>query len=667
MDKAAAEVRIAELHREIGYHDHRYYTLDDPVISDAAYDRLMRELVELEEQFPDLVTADSPTRRVSGLPADRFEKVVHRLPMLSLANAFDDQEISEFDERVRKALGTAEVEYVCEPKLDGLAVELIYEGGRLSKAATRGDGEVGEEVTQNLRTVKNVPLELAGQAPRYLEVRGEVFIRKADFLRLNQKREEAGEPPFVNPRNSAAGSLRQLDPRVTASRPLRFFAYEIGHADGLSFSTHLEKLSLLEGLGLPVNQFRHRAAGLPGVREAYRALLERRHQLPYEVDGLVVKVNEEDLRKRLGQVSRSPRWAMAYKFPPEEEQTRVVEIEVQVGRTGALTPVAKLEPVYVGGVTVSRATLHNEDELRRKDVRVGDFVFVRRAGDVIPEIAQVVLDRRTGSEQTFELPQSCPACGAPTVREEGGAITRCSNASTACPAQLVAGILHFAARGAMDIDGLGEKLCEQLVGCSLVKTLSDLYRLDLEKLLSLERMAEKSAQNLLSALERSKSTTTRKLLFALGIRHVGEATARQLAERFGDVRSLFFATEEELTLVRDVGPQMAKEIHAFFVSPKNRQVIEELLALGVTPRPPEVPSGGPFAGKTVVLTGGLCSMTREKAKEEIERRGGKVAGSVSRKTDLMVAGGDAGSKLKKAAALGVRVVDEKGFLALLEG
>jgi DNA ligase (NAD+) len=661
-----ARQRAAELRKQIAYHDHRYYVLDAPEISDAQYDRLMRELIELESAFPELVSPDSPTQRVGGKPSERFEKVVHRLPMLSLSNVFDDTEITEFDERLRRLLDLGEaqtIRYVCEPKLDGLAIELVYEKGHFTQGSTRGDGTIGEDVTQNLRTLRNLPLKLEGDAPDRIEVRGEVFIRKADFLKLNQKREEAGEPTFVNPRNSAAGSLRQLDPRETASRPLRIGLYELGEWTGRPFATHVEKLEWLKARGLPTNEY-HVVEGLEGVRAAYRELLGRRHALPFEIDGMVVKVDSEDLRKRLGQVSKSPRWAVAYKFPPEEEETRVENIEINVGRTGAMTPVALLTPVKVGGVTVSRATLHNEDELRRKDVRIGDRVLVRRAGDVIPEILSALTEKRTGEEREFEFPKTCPECGAAAMREEEGAITRCTGLS--CPAQIVGRIRHFATRPAMDIDGLGDKLCAQLVESGLVKSFPDLYRLTLEQLTALERMGEKSAENLLAAIARSKQTTLRRFLYGLGIRHVGEATAKALADKFRDARAIFAASIDDFLAVRDVGPAMAAEIHAFFQEPQNRAAIDQLLELGVSPAPPEEVKGGPFLGKTVVLTGGLEKLTREQAKEEIERRGGKVSGSVSRKTDLVVAGEGGGSKLKKAQELGVKVVDEAGFLSLLQ-
>lgn len=664
LEKTKATQRVEELRRQIAFHDHRYYVLDAPEISDAEYDHLMQELIALEKAFPELVSPHSPTQRVGGQPSEKFERVTHRLPMLSLANVFNDEELSQFDERIRKLLNVESVDYVCEPKMDGLAIELVYEGGRFVLGSTRGDGVVGENVTANLRTIKSLPFQLdTPKPPPYLEARGEVFINKADFVALNARREEQGEPTFVNPRNSAAGSLRQLDPRETAQRPLRVFVYEVGEVDGVPFGRHEEKLDFLASVGLPVSPRRWKARGLPGVRQAYAELLEGRHRLPFEIDGLVVKVDSEDFRKRLGTVSKSPRWAVAYKFPPEEEITVVENIDVSVGRTGALTPVAFLRPVYVGGVTVSRATLHNEDELRRKDIRIGDQVRVRRAGDVIPEVCSVLTERRTGAEREFVFPNHCPVCEAEVFREEGEAVVRCTGA--ACPAQMMGNIRHFASRPAMDIEGFGEKLCAQLVSSGLVKRYGDLYRLTVDQLMGLERMGEKSAQNLMEALERSRQTTLRRFLYALGIRHVGEATAKQLAGHFRDVRALYDATREELSLVKDVGPEMADEIFTWFHEPQNRAVVDELLALGVQPSPPEDTRKGALTGKTVVLTGTLSTLSREQAREEIERRGGKVSGSVSKKTDLVVAGEEAGSKLKKAQELGVTVIEEKAFLELL--
>ncbi|MEW5739481.1 MAG: NAD-dependent DNA ligase LigA [Myxococcota bacterium] len=657
--------RVKELREQIAYHDHRYYTLDAPEISDASYDALMRELKKLEAEHPELVTPDSPTQRVSGAALDKFEKVTHRQQMLSLANALDEQEFIDFDERVRKALGVAEVDYTCEPKMDGLAIELVYEGGDFVQGSTRGDGVIGEDVTANLRTVKNLPLKLKGtDLPKLLEVRGEVFIRKADFKRMNERLVAQGEEPFVNPRNSAAGSLRQLDPKITASRPLSLFVYEVGVVDGKSFTSHRQKLEWLKEIGLPVNPRRYDTRGVAEVKRAWEDLLQKRHELPYEIDGLVVKVDDLDARARLGQVSKSPRWAVAWKFPPEEMEATVEDIQVQVGRTGAITPVAWLKPVFVGGVTVSRATLHNEQELRRKDVRIGDQVFVRRAGDVIPEIVKVISSKRTGREREFVFPTECPICGSKVKKEEDGAIARCTGKH--CPAKLAGRIRHFATRTAMDIEGLGEKLCEALVDSGKVKTVADLYRLEVGELMTLERMGEKSAQNLVDAIAKSKATTLRRFIYALGIPEVGEATAKALAEHFRDVRKLMAASIEELQAVRDVGPEMARAIHGYFEDPDNRAVVEALLQAGVQPEPPEArAAGGVFTGKTVVLTGTLSSMTREAAKEEIERRGGKVSGSVSKKTDFVVAGEEAGSKLKKAQELGVKVLTEAEFQALL--
>ncbi|HEY1906359.1 MAG TPA: NAD-dependent DNA ligase LigA [Myxococcaceae bacterium] len=672
MTAETARARAEELKAQIARADHRYYVLDDPELSDAEYDALVRELQALEAEHPELRTPDSPTARVAGTPSEKFRAVTHRVAMLSLSNAFTDEELVEFDTRVHKVLGPEEVAYVCEAKLDGLAVELTYVDGRLVEGATRGDGSVGEDVTANLRTIRVLPLALKPPAsgpaiPSRVEVRGEVFLRRADFARLNARREQEGEPLYVNPRNTAAGSLRQLDPAITASRPLSFFAYELGgwgdSAGAAPFTLHSEKLSWLQSVGLPVNPENRTVPGLEGVRRAYADFLARRHALAYEVDGMVVKLDAEDARRRLGQVSKSPRWAVAYKFPPEEATTQVESIEVNVGRTGALTPVAFLTPVQVGGVTVSRATLHNPLELKRKDVRVGDQVFVRRAGDVIPEIVKVIDSVRTGTEVPYAFPDHCPVCGSAAVMDEDGAILRCTGLD--CPAQLQARLQHFASRGGMDIEGLGDKLAAQLVESGKVKRAADLYRLDLATLGELERMGEKSAQNFLAALDRSKRPPLRRFLYALGIRHVGEATARALAEHFKDVRALYDADAEALTRVKDVGPEMAKVIAGFFAEQRNREGIDALLSAGVDPLPPEDTSRGPFAGKTLVLTGTLGALTREQAKEEVERRGGKISGSVSKKTDFVVAGEEAGSKLKKASELGVKVLDERAFLDLL--
>ena len=657
-------VHAAELRSQLREASHRYYVLDAPTLSDAEYDRLFRELEQIEAEHPDLITPDSPTRRVGAAPSEKFTKVIHRRQMMSLANAMTEEEFLEFDARVHRLLGDDPVRYVVEPKLDGLAVTLAYENGRFVQGATRGDGLTGEDVTANLRTIKMVPLQLKGSPPARFEVRGEVFINKRDFVRMNEEREKAGEPTFVNPRNCAAGSLRQLDPRITAQRPLSIFFYETGETPGLEFRTHAEKLALLRELGLRTNPENEVIETLDGVKDKYRRMLGKRHDLPYEIDGSVIKVDSEDQRRRLGAVSRTPRWAIAWKFPAEEEATTVEDIFVSVGRTGALTPVAALQPVHVGGVTVSRATLHNEDELRRKDVRVGDRVFLRRAGDVIPEIVRVIPEARPQDSRPWEMPKQCPACGTPVVREEGEAITRCPNPT--CPAKTVSRLRHFASRLAMDIEGLGIETSTQLTETGLVKTPADLYRLTYEQLVNLDRFADLSARNLLAAIEASKTRPLRNVIHALGIRMVGEATALALARRFGSLEALINVSVADLQSVRDVGPEVARQIHDFLAVPEQRETIQQLLAAGVRPDPEQaVEVASPFSGKTVVLTGTLTQYSREAAKAEIERRGGRVSGSVSRKTDLVVAGEDAGSKLKKAQELGVRVVDENGFKELL--
>src|SRR5947208_889231 len=663
MENPAA--RAEELRGQLRDASHRYYVLDAPTLSDAEYDRLFRELEQLEADHPDLITPDSPTRRVGAAPSEKFAKVTHRRQMMSLANAMAEEEFLEFDARVPRVVGGDPVRYVVEPKLDGLAVTVRYEKGRFAQGATRGDGLTGEDVTANLKTIKMVPLQLGGRPPAVFEARGEVFINKRDFVRMNEEREKAGEPTFVNPRNCAAGSLRQLDPRITAQRPLSIFFYEVGETPGLTFATHWEKLALLRELGLRTNPENALCESLPEVKEKYRRMLAMRHELPYEIDGSVVKVDSEDQRRRLGAVSRTPRWAIAYKFPAEEEATTIEDIFVSVGRTGALTPVAALKPVHVGGVTVSRATLHNEDELRRKDVRVGDRVFLRRAGDVIPEIVRVIVESRPPDSRPWERPKQCPACGTAVVREEGEAITRCPN--PVCPAKTVSRLRHFASRLAMDIEGLGVETSTQLTEAGLVKTPADLYRLTYDQLVGLDRFADLSARNLLAAIEASKRRPLRHVISALGIRMGGQATAVALARRFGSLEALMDASVEDLQSVRDVGPEVARHIHDFLALPDQREVIRQLLGAGVRPEPEQVvATAGPFAGKTVVLTGTLTQYSREQAKAEIERRGGRVSGSVSRKTDLVVAGGDAGSKLKRAQELGVRVVDENGFRELLE-
>ena len=665
--------RGGELKERIRAADHAYYVLDQPVLSDAEYDRLMRELAALEAAHPELADPDSPTQRVSGAPAARFERVAHREPMLSLGNVQTDAELDELDARVHRLLGlpeSVEVAYVCEPKLDGLSAELVYEDGAFVSGSTRGDGAYGEDVTRNLRTVgglqanRGVPQRLAGRPPRRIEVRGEVLLQKRHFEAMNQLILRQGGVPFANPRNAAAGSLRQLDWRITATRPLSFIAYEALVPHGEPWGTHWEKLRALAALGFDTNPENALCHGIAEVKR-YRDRMERRRfELPYDTDGVVVKVDDLDWRRRLGAASKFPRWVAAFKYPPQEEATRVRAIWASVGRTGILTPVVEVDPVQLSGATVSRATLHNEDEMRRKDIRQGDWVLIRRAGEVIPEVVKPLPERRTGAETFFEFPRHCPICGAAVVREEGEKVYRCTGA--ACPAQLQGRLRHFAQRRAMDVDGLGDKLCAQLVETGLVKDFADLYAITHERWEGLERMAEKSAQNMVDALERSKDTTLRRLLFGLGIPQVGEATAATLARHFGTVATFLAASEEELLAVRDIGPESAREIRAWTSEPQNVRVVERLLAAGVAPAPEEVDARGALAGKTVVLTGGLSRLSRDEAKAEIERRGGKVSGSVSRKTHLVVAGEEAGSKLEKARALGVRVIGEEEFLALLE-
>lgn len=672
-DSAAGH--IAALREEILRHDYLYYVLDAPEVPDSEYDRLFRELQALEAQHPELVTPDSPTQRVGGQPAREFSSVSHRLPMLSLNNAFSDDEAAAFDRRVREGLGVRQVSYAVEPKFDGLAVSLVFEHGLLARAATRGDGYTGEDVTANIRTIRAIPVRLAiTDAPAILEVRGEVLMLKRDFERLNQQQQARGEKLFANPRNAAAGSLRQLDPGITASRPLSFFAYGIGSAEEApEFATHAATMDYLAALRLPVTRERAVVEGLEGLLGYYRSIGARRPSLPYDIDGVVYKVNSLAQQRELGFVSRAPRFAVAHKFPAEEALTQVEAIDVQVGRTGAITPVARLKPVFVGGVTVTNATLHNQDEISRKDVRVGDTVSVRRAGDVIPEVVRVLAERRPPGTSPYDLLQAighaCPVCGSHVIRLEDEAVARCSG-GLYCPAQRKQALLHFAGRRAMDVEGLGDKLVDQLVDLGLVHHLADIYRLDPATLSGLERMAEKSAQNLIGALEKSKRTTLARFLYALGIRNVGEATARDLARHFGNLAAIAEADRETLQQVPDVGPVVADAIAQFFGEPHNRQVIALLQAAGVSweeTAGAAAAAGGPLSGKTLVLTGTLPGMTRDDAKALIEAAGGKVAGSVSGKTDYVVAGSEAGSKLEKALALGVPVLDETALKALLAG
>lgn len=662
---AEVRARVEALRAEIRRHDYLYHVLDSPEITDAEYDRMFRELVDLEARYPELVAPDSPTQRAGAPPAAEFRPVPHALPMLSLQNCFRDEELVEWHDRVRRLLGEERVEYVCEPKLDGLSVELVYEDGVFVVGSTRGDGRVGEDVTANLRTIRQLPLRLFpvnGSVPRLLEVRGEVYMEKAAFLRLNEERARRGEPEFANPRNAAAGSLRQLDPAITARRPLKLFCYHVGRVEGIEIRSQAQLLTTFPSLGLPVNPRWKLCRDLPEVRAYYRELLAQRDEVPYATDGMVVKVNDFSQRERLGEIARAPRWAIAYKFPAEEAVTRVREIVVQVGRTGALTPVAHLDPVEVSGVTVSRATLHNEDEVRRKDVRVGDWVIVRRAGEVIPEIVRTLPERRTGEEQEFRMPELCPACGGPVVRPAGEATHRCENLS--CPARIKEAILHYASRRAADIQGLGEKLVDRLVETGLVARISDLYRLRREDLLAVERMGEKSAQNLLDEIERSKGMSLGRLIFALGIRHVGERVAEILAERFPSLEALSHAPVEELTALRGVGPQIAQSIVSFFQNEENRRLIAELAAVGVDPRAGE-PQAGPLSGKVFVFTGTLGGLTRDEAQRLVISRGGRVASTVSRQVDYVVAGENPGSKLDRARELGIPVLTEAEFRRLI--
>jgi DNA ligase (NAD+) len=664
-----AAARAAELRAQIAQHDYRYYVLDEPQVPDAEYDRLMRELRTLEAADPTLITPDSPTQRVAGTPSGAFGEVVHQVPMLSLDNAFTEEELRGFDRRIHERLNvTGELDYVAEPKLDGLAVTVIYREGLLAQAATRGDGVRGEDVTANVRTIRAVPQRLRGAAPRLLEARGEVFMPLAGFERMNAGARERGEKVFVNPRNAAAGALRQLDARITAARPLSAFFYGLGALEGAPLpSGQQELLDLLRTLGLPVSPEARRVHGVAGCLEYYGELGARRATLPYQIDGVVYKLERRADQERLGFLSRSPRWAIAHKFPADEALTVVKGVEFQVGRTGALTPVARLEPVFVSGVTVSNVTLHNIDEVRRKDVRVGDTVIVRRAGDVIPEVVSVLLERRPPGSVPVELPSECPVCHSRVLRVEGEAAARCTGGFT-CRAQRQEALRHFASRRALDIEGLGDKLIEQLVEREELKSPADIYALTVAQLAQLERMGEKSAANLIAAIERSKHTTLPRLLFGLGIREVGEATALALARHFGSLERLMSADAASIEQVPDVGPIVAAHVAAFFGSAEHRRVIQALQQQGVhwPDLPPAAPAGAdPLAGKTFVLTGTLATLTREEAQEALLARGAKVSASVSKKTSYLVAGAEAGSKLTKARELNVAVLDEAELLKLL--
>ena len=661
---------MAALREQLARHDHRYYMLDDPGVPDSEYDRLMRELRELEAAHPELLSADSPTQRVSGAPNAEFDEVRHGVPMLSLDNAFEDADVVEFDRRVRERLGTeAEVEYCAEPKLDGLAVSIRYERGVYLRAATRGDGTTGEDVSANVRTIRAIPLRLSGAAPEAIEIRGEVYMPFAGFRRLNVVAAAAGEKLFVNPRNAAAGALRQLDPAVTAQRPLAVYFYGAGEwRGGVEPGTQQELLAQFNAWGLRTNPETRVVAGVAGCLAYYRALAARRETLKYQIDGVVYKVNRRSDQETLGQVSRAPRWAVAHKFPADEALTTLRDVEFQVGRTGVLTPVARLEPVLVGGATVTNATLHNMDEIERKDLRIGDTVVIRRAGDVIPELVRSLPERRPAGARRIEMPTTCPVCGSPVVREEDQAAARCSGGFI-CAAQRKEALRHFASRRALDIEGMGEKLIDQLVDRDMIATPADLYDLQLDPLAALERMGEKSAANVLAALERSKRTTLPRFLHALGIRDVGEATAAALAAHFGALASLREATVEQILGVPDVGPVIAAHVHAFFAAAANRAIIERLLASGLSwpEGPPVARAAGALDGLTVVLTGTLSSMTREQAGAALQALGAKLGASVSKRTNYVVAGVEAGSKLKRAQELGIPVLDESGLAQLLRG
>jgi DNA ligase (NAD+) len=697
--------KAEQLRAQINEHARNYYVLDEPKIPDAEYDRLFCELQALEAAHPQLQSPDSPTQRVGGIALSQFASVRHKVPMLSIRTETDTQAsgAENFDARVRRELGLKDddgpVEYAAELKFDGLAMSLRYENGTLVQAATRGDGETGEDVTQNIRTIKQIPLRLnsnvtdpssslspreragvrASPIPAVLEVRGEVYMRRDDFEALNDKQRAKiaagikGEKTFVNPRNAAAGAVRQLDPTIAAQRPLSFFAYGVGEVTPLSeggpdFNTHYDMLQMLKQWGFPVEDQVIRAQAAPELIAYYEHIGQTRDALPFDIDGVVYKVNSLALQKQLGFVTREPRWAVAHKYPAQEQLTTVLSIDVQVGRTGKLTPVAKLAPVFVGGVTVTNATLHNEDEARRKDVRVSDTVVVRRAGDVIPEVVSVLLDKRVPGAEVFTMPRICPVCGSSAVREEGEADYRCTG-GLFCGAQRKEAILHFAHRRAVEIDGLGDKLVEQMVDANIIRTLPDLYKLGLVGLSGLDRMADKSAKNLLEAIEKSKQTTLPRFVFGLGIRHVGEATAKELARHFGSLDAIMAASEEQLLGVNDVGPIVAKSVRTFFDQPHNREVVEQLRACGVTWKEgePAPVAAQPLAGKKFVITGTLPTLSRDQAKDMLEAAGAKVAGSVSKKTDYLLAGVDAGSKLDKAGELGVAVVDEEAALLLMAG
>ncbi len=672
MDKEQASKKYEQLKQQLQEHNHRYYVLDDPSVSDYEYDQLMLELMDLEEQFPDFMTEDSPSQRVGGEALTSFEQVEHEVRMLSLSNGFSDDDIQQFDRRIREGLDLSEdavVEYVAEPKLDGLAVSLLYKEGVLVRAATRGDGKTGEDVTANVKTIRSVPLRLQGnQLPAILEVRGEIYISHEGFRKLNEQQVAAENKTFVNPRNAAAGSLRQLDSKITAQRPLDIFVYALGQVEGWNPGSQIEMLQQLQAFGLRVCPLAEHVSSVEGCLEYYQQLQAKRAQLDYEIDGIVYKLNRRDWQASVGFISKAPRWAIAHKFPAQEKSTQVEDIDVQVGRTGAITPVARLKPVFVGGVTVSNVTLHNQQEIERLDVRVGDTVIVRRAGDVIPQIVSVNQSLRDKTSSVFEFPSKCPVCQSTVVFADDGVIARCSG-GLICAAQRKQSIKHFASRKAMDIDGLGDKIVDQLVDEGLIETVADLYKLDLASLLELERFAEKSAQNLINSIDNSKKSDLSQVLYALGIPQVGETTAQQLARFFGGMSNLMSAELDVLQAMPDIGPIVAQNIVDFFDDPKNQQVIETLQKLGVTwpETEPQMISSDlddlPLSGKTLVMTGTFSSMSRSDAKKKLQALGAKVTGSVSSKTTAVIVGADPGSKAAKAEQLGVDVIDEQAMLS----
>jgi len=667
MDKSSDLKRIIDLRKTIEYHNRRYYQQDSPEISDAEYDRLMRELQDLENRYPEAFSPSSPSQRVGAAPLSKFAPFHHPSPMFSLANAFSEGEIIEFDQRLKRLAGVNDIGYIAEPKLDGLAVNLIYENGVFKQGATRGDGTTGEDVSQNLKTISSLPLFMKKtseyQLPSFIEIRGEVYIEKDPFEKLNQRRTQDGEEPFANPRNAAAGSLRQLDSRITARRPLNIFLYGIGEAKGIDFSTHWEALQILDGWGFPVNRVIEKASNIEACIHYFERIAAQREKLPYEIDGVVLKVDDLSLQKILGNVSRNPRWALACKFPAAQAMTVVKDIIVGVGRMGTLTPVAIMEPVNVGGVMVSRATMHNEDEVLKKDVRVGDTVVIQRAGDVIPEVVRIVPEKRSSDTKQFKMPAHCPECGSEVVRYEGEVAHRCVNIS--CPAQLKEHIRHFASRGAMDIEGLGEKVSAQLFDAKLIADPADLYFLTKEQLVDLDRQAEKSAQNLIEAIAGSKNPSLDKFIYALGIRHVGERTAKLLANHYGSIKNLISTTQDELTAIHEIGPEIAESIVDFFHEQKNINVLNKFFKAGINPQKKEVQTSAPLHGKSFVFTGTMENMGRNEAQTIVENLGGTIHSSVTKKTTYVVAGSDPGSKLDKARSSGIQIISENEFLKLI--